>query len=252
MWQFVWSVCVKNEKTSYLSPNRKLLFLRFDRLESESNNYSVTFKHIFLECRNLFHQEMIPLMKGGEGGTWVNFLLGMCHWPLRTPTPLQSILWTIIDPILVTFEQICNFHDPNLVTFYLFIYIYIYIYIFLFILNEEHFTFHLQYKHSATFANCKYEELSYPKIKKMCDPILVTLLKMRPHYSHTSHENATPLASYKEAPPHPPSSTFIKLILVFFCGSLCWLSSFTMTAKFREQMPNNFFFAMIWNFRIPF
>ena len=33
------------------------------------------------------------------------FLLGMCHWPLRTPTPLQSILWPIIDPILVTFEQ---------------------------------------------------------------------------------------------------------------------------------------------------
>ena len=48
---------------SYLSPNLKLLFLRFDRLESESNNYSVTFKHIFLECRNLFHQETIPLMK---------------------------------------------------------------------------------------------------------------------------------------------------------------------------------------------
>ena len=31
-----------------------------------------------------------------------------------------------------------------------------------FILNKEHFTFHLQYKHSCTFANRKYEELSYP------------------------------------------------------------------------------------------
>ena len=41
-------------------------------------------------------------------------------------------------------------------------------------LNEKHFTFHLQYKHSGTFANRKYEELSYPKNKKMCDPILVT------------------------------------------------------------------------------
>ena len=66
-----------------------------------------------------------------------------------------------------------------------------------------------------------------PKIQKMrVDPILVTLLKMRPHYSQSIHENATPssgtspLASYKEAPP-PPGSTFIKLILVFFCGSLC-------------------------------
>ena len=57
-------------------------------------------------------------------------------------------------------------------------------------------TFHLQYKHSGTFANRKYEELSYPKIKKMCDPI-----------SSNSIENATPssgtspLASYREVPP---------------------------------------------------
>ena len=41
----------------------------------------------------------------------------------------------------------------------------------------------------------------------MCDPILVTLLKMRPHYSQSSRENATPpsgtfsLASYKEVTP---------------------------------------------------
>ena len=44
----------------------------------------------------------------------------------------------------------------------------------------------------------------------MSDPILVTLLKMQPHYSQSSRENATPatpssgtspLASYKEVPP---------------------------------------------------
>ena len=41
----------------------------------------------------------------------------------------------------------------------------------------------------------------------MCDPILVTLLKMGRHYSQSSRENATPssgtspLGSYKEAPP---------------------------------------------------
>ena len=41
----------------------------------------------------------------------------------------------------------------------------------------------------------------------MCDPVEVTLLKMRPHYSQSSYENATPssgtfpLASYKEVPP---------------------------------------------------
>ena len=67
------------------------------------------------------------------------------------------------------------------------------------ILTKEHFTFHLQYKHSGTFANCKYEDqLSYPKYQKMCDPILVTLLKMRLHVA--AH---LPLAAFKEvsAPP---------------------------------------------------
>ena len=30
-------------------------------------------------------------------------------------------------------------------------------------LNEEHFTFHPQYKYPDTFANRKYEQLSYPQ-----------------------------------------------------------------------------------------
>ena len=77
------------------------------------------------------------------------------------------------------------------------------------ILNEEHFTFQPQKKHFGTFANRKYEELSYPKNPKMCDPIIVILLKMRPHYSQSSRKNATPssgtspLAPYKEVPPPP-------------------------------------------------
>ena len=47
---------------------------------------------------------------------------------------------------------------------------------------------------------------SYPKNTKMCNPILVTLLKMQPHYSQSSPENATlssgtsPLPSFKEVP----------------------------------------------------
>ena len=63
-----------------------------------------------------------------------------------------------MDPILVTFGQICNVRDPNLVTFYLCIYLK---------LNEEHFTFHphLKYKpHSSK-----------------------TLLKMRPHPAAHPH-----------------------------------------------------------------
>ena len=49
-----------------------------------------------------------------------------------------------------------------------------------------------------------------PKNQKMWDPILVIVLKMRPHYSHYRRENATPssgtssLASYKEVPPPLP------------------------------------------------
>ena len=79
-------------------------------------------------------------------------------------------------------------------------------------MNEEYFTFHLQYKHSGTFANRKCEELFYPRNPKMCDPILVTPLKMRRHYSQSRGENATPpsgaspLASYKEVP--PPGMTY--------------------------------------------
>ena len=48
----------------------------------------------------------------------------------------------------------------------------------------------------------------------MCDPILVTLLKMRPHDSQSSRENAilssgtSPLASNNEVPPPPPHGVF--------------------------------------------
>ena len=34
------------------------------------------------------------------GGYLGQFLLDMCHWPLRVPTPLLSIMWLIIDPSL--------------------------------------------------------------------------------------------------------------------------------------------------------
>ena len=132
---------------------------------------------------------------GGEGGYLGQFLLAMCCWPLGAPTPLQSILWPIIDPILFPFRQICNFRDPNLVTFYF------YELTNFFRLNEEHFIFHLQYKHSGTFDNRKYEELSYPQKSE----------NMRPHYSQSSPENTnsssatSPLAPYKEVlSPAPP------------------------------------------------
>ena len=73
-------------------------------------------------------------------------------------------------------------------------------------------------------ANRKHEQLSYPKNPKMCDRILVTLLKMRPHYCPSSRENATPsggtspLASYTEVTaqrPPPPRPGRPKTIISF-------------------------------------
>ena len=64
-----------------------------------------------------------------------------------------------------------------------------------------------------------------PKNPKMCDPILVTLLKMRSHYSHSSRENATPssgtspIASYKEVPAPGISPTLnARFIQKINCG----------------------------------
>ena len=42
----------------------------------------------------------------------------------------------------------------------------------------------------------KYEDLSYRENPKMCDPMFVTLSKMRPHYSQTSREKATHPAAH--------------------------------------------------------
>ena len=98
--------------------------------------------------------------------------------PLASQSPYPIIAYAvaniIIDRILVTLGQMGNIHDPNSVAFYF--------YWPIFRLNEEHFTFHLQYKHSGTFANRKYEELSYPKKSE----------NVRPHSSN-SIENVTPL-----------------------------------------------------------
>ena len=98
---------------------------------------------------------------------------------------------------LVTFRQICNFRDPNLVTFYFY--------------ELNHFldwmkttllfiySTNILVRLLTVNKNCLI-----PKNRKMCDLILVTLLKMRPHHSQSNRENATssrgtsPLASYKE------------------------------------------------------
>ena len=58
-------------------------------------------------------QGIVP--KGGGG------YLGMFRWPLRAPPPSIKVYYVAnYRPhlIIVTFEQICNFRDTNLVTFH--------------------------------------------------------------------------------------------------------------------------------------
>ena len=58
----------------------------------------------------------MPWGGGGEGGgTWVNFCL-VCA--VGSQNPYLIIVYSVANPILVTFEQIFNFRDPNFVTFY--------------------------------------------------------------------------------------------------------------------------------------
>ena len=63
------------------------------------------------------------------------------------------------------------------------------------------------------FLNPCLPECLIPKISKICDPTLVTLLKKEPHYSQSSCENATPSSGtspvvfYWETLP-PPSGLF--------------------------------------------
>ena len=57
----------------------------------------------------------------------------------------------------------------------------------------------------------------------MCDPILVTLLKIQPHYSQSSRENATPssgtspVASYREVPPPRVQSPSVNSRILMVC-----------------------------------
>ena len=125
-------------------------------------------------------EEMPPWGRMGYLGT---FLLSMCCWPLRALTPWKSILWPIIDPILVTFGQICNFCDPNLDTFYF----YELTHFLNWMKNTSIFTYSTNILVRLPTVN---EILCYPK-------------KSQPHSSNSS-ENVTPLVNpVMKMRPHP-------------------------------------------------
>ena len=133
------------------------------------------------------------------------FLLGMCAG-LSEPLPHYSLFfWPIIDPILVTFGQICNFRHPNLHFHCLFSWIDPF-----FRLNETTLLSVCSKNILVRLLTVNMTNSLTPKNRKMCDPILVTLLKMRPHSGQSSRKNDTPssdtssLASYKAVPPPTP------------------------------------------------
>ena len=125
--------------------------------------------------------------------------------PLGSRQPYLIIVYSVanIEPILVTFGQICNFCDPNLISFYF--------YELTHFLHGMKNTLFLTYSTNilVCLLTVNMKNCLTPKNPKMCDLTLVMLLKMQPHYSQSSHQNATPssgtfpLASYKEVPSPP-------------------------------------------------
>ena len=102
--------------------------------------------------------------------------------PLASQSPYHIIVYSVASyrPILVTFVRICNFCDPNLVTFYFYELTH-----FSFRLNEEHFTVSSAVTNilvlllTVNMKNCLT-----PQNPKMCGPILVTRPNpaAHPHY----------------------------------------------------------------------
>ena len=86
-----------------------------------------------------------------EGGWGVLGLIFAGYVPLASQSPLLDLFCgQLLTSSCHFWAILSNFRHLNLVTFYLYIYPVT--------VNEEHFTFHLQYKHSGTFDNREYEE----------------------------------------------------------------------------------------------
>ena len=140
----------------------------------------------------------------------------MCRWPLRGPTP-------IVDPILVTFGQICNFCDPNLVTFYLCIYLInplrrsskneLNHFLINWMKNTLLFTYNTDIL--IRFLTVNMNNSLTQKIRKCATP-----LKMQPHSSRekaTPSSGTSPLVSYKEVPPPRAAPKLLSLLNTSFC-----------------------------------
>ena len=73
---------------------------------------------------SMYQGERLYMYPGG-GGVAVRGLIFAGYVPMASQSAYPIIvnsLWPIIDLTLVTFGQICNFRDPDLVTFYFCVY----------------------------------------------------------------------------------------------------------------------------------
>ena len=149
---------------------------------------------------------------GKVGGGVLLGLIFAGYLPLASQGPYPIIVYSVANytPLLNRFWAKTYFSRSQLSHFLICINL---------ILNKEHLLFTYSTNILVCLPNVNLE-LSYPKNQQMCNPILLTLLKMWPHYSQSGHENVTPssstslLPSYKEVPPSPPGTRP--------CSTLMW------------------------------
>ena len=172
----------------------------------------------------------------GKGGTWVNFCW-VCAAGLSEPLTryslfcgqLQTPTWSL-SVYASTLKILLTRWIDTFVK-----------------LNVEH----VLYSHFCTTVilyfntqNPYLPEYSLPQIPKICDPILVTLLKMQPHFSQPSRENATPssgtsLKAYsllESTPPPPPGSGVSRMLAqswnIDYVPDICFQASRTENCCF--------------------
>ena len=147
----------------------------------------------------------MELVHGGEpGGGQVLGLIFPGYVSLASQSPYPIIVDSVANyrPHLSHLGKYVIFAIPNLVTFYFYELSHFLDWMkkTLLFINTTNILVHLLTVNMKTCLT--------PKNRKMCDPILGTLLKMQPHYSQSGHENANPiqrhisiiLASYKSLP----------------------------------------------------
>ena len=96
----------------------------------------------------------IASAQGGGGGTWVQFLLGMCRWPFRTPFQYPIIVYSVDN------------YRPHLSHFWPRIFL---------------------------FLNPCLPEFSYPRNPENVQPHSSNSTKLQPHFSQSSGTSPLPI-----------------------------------------------------------